>query len=115
AGLTAGVLAAAALVVVWQKGDSAHSADLAAGGPAGQGVRTGPTVQISTTEGRRYRLSAIGWGTGTTVHSSSPAGDTYLYAEYALGNPADRPAPFDLHIADVFVKRDLLPEEGRGR
>jgi len=115
AGLAAGAVATAALVVAWQKADSVHPADLTAGGPAERGMRAGPTVTVTAPEGRRYRLSAIGWGTGTTVHAASPADDAPLYAEYALGNPTDRPAPLDLHIADVFIKRDLLPEGDRGR
>ncbi|WP_119727086.1 serine/threonine protein kinase [Thermomonospora amylolytica] len=117
AGMAVGVVAAAALVFVWRSADSVRPSGLVAGGPTGQGqvTRTGPAVQISTAQGDRYRLSAVGWGTEPTVHSASPADGTYLHAEYVLGNPMDRAVLLDIYTADVFVKRDLLPEDARGR
>ncbi|HEX2312400.1 MAG TPA: hypothetical protein VHJ17_01615, partial [Thermomonospora sp.] len=120
----AGLLAGAALVgsalVVWNSGvaDSAlgRSSGRLAGGPsAGALPPTGPAVEIATIAGARYRLSAIGEGTAPASRSSASRGTAYVHAEYVLSNPLDRPVLLDLYAADVFVKRELLPERARGR
>ncbi|WP_170177585.1 serine/threonine protein kinase [Thermomonospora umbrina] len=124
AGLLAGTVLVGSALIVWNSGvaDSAlgRSSGRLAGGPGGEAVpsRTGPAVEVETTHGYRYRLSAIGYDAdpqAVPAGQSPPPGTAYLHADYVLSNPLEKPVLLDLYTADVFVKRARLPEGARGR
>ncbi|PKK15788.1 protein kinase [Thermomonospora sp. CIF 1] len=117
AGLVAVVVLAGGALVAWKSGLVGGSAE--APTQAQAAPHTGPPVEISTIDGQRYRLAAIGSGVSpgaapTGGPSKDGEGAAYVYAEYLISNLMNKPVPLDLYAVDLFIKRDLLPERSRG-
>lgn len=124
--VAAGVLVLAGLVtigLVLTGGPGDGDSGTAAGG-RGQGGAGGPLppagapVEVGTADGYKYRLatvtSGVSEGSVTTFHSTPPSGTSFPYIEYLLTNPTDEEVLLDFP-GDVFVKRELVAPEARGR
>ncbi|WP_433476788.1 hypothetical protein ACQPZP_06830 [Spirillospora sp. CA-142024] len=86
--------------------------------PNGGGLPlAGSPITVGTADGSKYRIAAVKAGVSdgvTTFQSSPPSGTAFPYIEYILGNPTDQKILLDFP-GDVFVKRDLVTPEARGR
>ncbi|MBX6765924.1 MAG: hypothetical protein IRY90_01985 [Actinomadura rubrobrunea] len=80
--------------------------------------RAGAPVEVGTADGSRYRLQTVtagaADGTAAPQQASRSARGTYAYIDYILSNPTDHQVLLDFP-GDVFVKRDLVAPEDRGR
>jgi hypothetical protein len=104
--------AAAGLYLVRGSVGSKAGSGGAATGPAASPTSiaaTGPAVGVTDAQGDSYSMQAVtGGGTGQGP-SPAPTGQTYAYADYVLTNPLARPVLLNLP-ADLFVRRDLVPQ-----
>ncbi|XRQ11206.1 hypothetical protein ACN3XK_10050 [Actinomadura welshii] len=124
--VAAGVLVLAGLVtagLVLTGGSGDGDASTAAGGEGsgGAGVElpaAGTPIEVGTADGSRYRLatvtSGVGDGSVATHQSTPPSGTAFPYIEYLLSNPTGEDVLLDFP-GDVFVKRELVTPEARGR
>ncbi|KAB2348033.1 hypothetical protein [Actinomadura rudentiformis] len=88
-------------------------------GSQGAAPRSGKPVAITTAEGAQYQVAAVNGGVSAggepTVQSSPlPAGSAVAYIDYVLSNPTDQKVLLD-PPGDVFVKRNLVARQARGR
>ncbi|MEU8125415.1 hypothetical protein AB0C21_42455 [Spirillospora sp. NPDC049024] len=78
----------------------------------------GSPITVGTADGSRYRIAAVTSGISdgvvTTFQSSPPSGTSFPYIEYILSNPTGQKVLLDFP-GDVFVRRDLVTPEARGR
>ncbi|TDD69743.1 hypothetical protein [Actinomadura rubrisoli] len=103
-------------------GDGGDGGAAAGGGPpgaaAGRLPRSGAPIEVGTADGAKYRIAAVTGGVSdgvmTSVQSSPPAGTSFAYVEYVLTNPTRQKVLLDFP-GDVFVKRDLVTPQARGR
>ncbi|WP_051713127.1 hypothetical protein [Spirillospora albida] len=126
--VAAGVLALAALVtgglvLTSGPGDEEGGGTTAAGGtdagaPAGRLPRGGTPIEVGTADGARYRIAAVTGGVNDgvapTLQSSPPTGTSFAYIEYVLTNPTKQQVLLDFP-GDVFVRRNLVTPDARGR
>ncbi|TDC74929.1 hypothetical protein E1285_42315 [Actinomadura sp. 7K507] len=124
--VAAGVLVLAGLVtigLVLTSGSGDGGTDVAGerrsgGGSNVQLPEAGAPVEVGTADGSRYRLATITSGVSdgavTTFQSTPPAGTSFPYIEYMLGNPTNEKVLLDFP-GDVFVTRELVTPEARGR
>ncbi|TYB40989.1 hypothetical protein [Actinomadura chibensis] len=126
--VAAGVLVLAGLVTIGVVltrggGDGGTGAEPSAAGarPGETGAplpRAGTPIEVGTADGSRYRLAAVTGGVGdsvvTTFQSSPPSGTAFAYIEYLLTNPTGKKVLLD-YPGDVFVRRDLVTPDARGR
>lgn len=124
----AGVLVLAGLVTIGivltrGAGDGGTGAEPSAAGatPDGTGAplpRAGSPIEVGTADGSKYRLAAVTGGVSdgvvTTFQSSPPSGTAFAYIEYLLTNPTGHKVLLDFP-GDVFVRRDLVTPDARGR
>jgi hypothetical protein len=80
--------------------------------------RRGKPVDVGTADGSRYRIAAVNGGIeeggATPQQSSPPPGTKFAYIEYVLTNPSKERVLLDFP-GDVFLERDLVAEQARGR
>jgi hypothetical protein len=78
----------------------------------------GAPITVGTADGSKYRIatvsSGISDGVAPTSQSSPPSGTSFPYIEYILGNPTRKNVLLDFP-GDVFVKRNLVMPDARGR
>ncbi|MGC4954407.1 hypothetical protein ACLQ2P_14440 [Actinomadura citrea] len=126
--VAAGVLVLAGLVTVGlvltpgsgDKGgtEAAPAAGEQAPGGGAKPPPAGSPITVGTADGSRYRIAAVTSGISdgvvTTFQSTPPSGTAFPYIEYILGNPSGGKVLLDFP-GDVFVRRDLVTPEARGR
>jgi hypothetical protein len=88
-------------------------------GSTGRAPRTGAPVEVGTADGSRYRIAAVTAGAdaggGVTPQQSSPSARTSSpYIDYVLSNPSRQRVLLDFP-GDVFLRRDLVAPQARGR
>ncbi|MCW2918301.1 MAG: hypothetical protein JWN52_6369 [Actinomycetia bacterium] len=124
----------AAAVLFWsdsagsrpQKGHESSSVNPMSVGEIGpvDTPKTGQAITVNATQGEvnALRLAAAGGGAADRplrkTGTPAPAGQTYAYADYVLTNTLSRPVLLpDLSSgpADLFVKRDVVPQTLRTR
>ncbi|MFB4311928.1 hypothetical protein [Actinomadura sp. GTD37] len=78
----------------------------------------GAPITVGTADGARYRIAAVtdgvSDGVAATSQSSPPSGASFAYIEYILGNPTSARVLLDFP-GDVFLKRNLIAPDARGR
>lgn len=78
----------------------------------------GKPVEVGTVDGFRYRLAAVRSGldkeAARAARGSLPPGTTYPYIDYLLSNPTDDEVLLE-YPGDVFLKRNLIVRQARGR
>ncbi|MBW8487329.1 hypothetical protein [Actinomadura parmotrematis] len=97
---------------------------VAPSGPAGASTggtgampKTGSPVDVATADGSKYRIAAVGAGSGagvSTQQAGAAGGSKVAYIEYVLSNPSQQKVLLDFP-GDVFVKRDMVGASARGR
>ncbi|TDE17912.1 hypothetical protein [Actinomadura sp. 6K520] len=122
--VAAGVLVLAGLVtagvlLTGGSGDGETSTVASEPGPAGGGLPpAGSPIEVGTADGAKYRLAAVDSGVSegavTNFQSTPPSGTSFPYIEYLLTNPTRDNVLLDFP-GDVFVKRDLVTPDARGR
>ncbi|MFC4056593.1 hypothetical protein ACFOY4_43490 [Actinomadura syzygii] len=126
--VAAGVLVLAGLVTIGivltrGGGDGGTGAEPSAAGtrPGGTGAplpRAGTPIEVGTADGSKYKLAAVTGGVSdgvvSTFQSSPPSGTAFAYIEYLLTNPTRQKVLLD-YPGDVFVRRDLVTPDARGR
>ena len=118
----AAVLGGAFFVPPLLEGDDVTPAPQTAGGSTGAAdvppPPTGTTIDVATADGSKYRLATVTAGLGDRAggaqQSPPPPGTTYAYIDYVLTNPSGQRSLLDFP-GDVFVRRDLVAEQARGR
>jgi hypothetical protein len=96
--------------------DDNPAAKPAAAGPM---PKSGPGVDVGTSDGSKYEVKAVTGGTNEGVvesvqSSPLPSGSAFAYIDYVLSNPSKQKVLLDFP-ADVFVKRSLVAPQARGR
>lgn len=125
--VAAGVLVLAGLVSVGLvltrgSGDGGTGASSSASGPRPNAdvrlPRAGTPIEVGTADGSKYKIATVTNGVSdgvvTTFQSTPPSGTTFAYIEYLLTNPTDEKVLLDFP-GDVFVKRELITPDARGR
>ena len=90
-----------------------------AAGAKGGMPRTGAPVEVSTADGSRYRIAAVtagidAAGTAPQGAAAQAARTPTAYIDYVLSNPSKRRVLLD-YPGDVFLRRDAVAPEARGR
>ena len=98
---------------------SAGGTATAGGGGTGRVLpRAGSPIEVGTADGARYRIATVAGGVNdgvvTTSQSTPPSGTSFAYIEYLLSNPTRKKVLLD-YPGDVFLRRDLIAPEARGR
>ncbi|MFA1537584.1 hypothetical protein [Actinomadura monticuli] len=127
--VAAGVLVLAGLVTIGLlltpgSGDDGGGTGTApAGGeqqPGADGAlpKAGAPITVGTADGSKYKIAAVTDGVSdgvvTSSQSSPPSGTSFAYIEYILSNPTGEKVLLDFP-GDVFLKRDLVTPDARGR
>ncbi|MEU8804307.1 hypothetical protein [Spirillospora sp. NPDC048819] len=124
--VAAGVLVLAGLVMVGlvltrgpgDGGESAAAGERPQGGADVRLPSAGAPIEVGTADGSKYKLAAVTSGASdgavTTFQSSPPSGTSFPYIEYLLTNPTAEKVLLDFP-GDVFVKRELVTPDARGR
>lgn len=116
-------LVTAGLLLAPRPGDEGGTGAAPSGGerlPGGDAKlpHAGRSITVGTADGARYRIATVTGGVSdgvvTTFQSSPPSGRSFAYIEYILGNPTGTKVLLDFP-GDVFVKRNLVTPEARGR
>jgi hypothetical protein len=122
----AGVAVIAMAIVILRPDAGGGGADAHAIGRGGAPVvegrvrppETGSTLSLRTPDGFGYSVGAARGGTDNQplagTSTPPPSGTTYAYIDYVLTNTQSRKALLDFP-GDLFVKRDLVPADVRGR
>ncbi|MFG2006764.1 hypothetical protein ACGFNU_47225 [Spirillospora sp. NPDC048911] len=116
------ILTGGALIATGVGGKSGGAGGTTLGSQSeGQGrvPRSGQPVAITTAEGAQYQVAAVSGGVAAggepTVQSSPlPSGSAVAYIDYVLSNPSNQKVLLD-PPGDVFVKRNLVGRQARGR
>ncbi|SNT61668.1 hypothetical protein SAMN05443665_106517 [Actinomadura meyerae] len=87
--------------------------------PAGTGElpTAGKPITVGTADGSQYKIAAVSDGVSgglETASQSPPSGTSFAYIEYILSNPTQKQVLLDFP-GDVFVKRNLIAANARGR
>lgn len=126
--VAAGVLILAGLVTIGLiltpgSGDDDGTGAVPAGGeqrPGGDAELpdAGAPITVGTADGSKYKIATVGEGVSDgvapTSQSAPPSGTSFPYIEYILSNPSGKKVLLDFP-GDVFVKRDLVVPDARGR
>ncbi|QKW33753.1 hypothetical protein HUT06_06665 [Actinomadura sp. NAK00032] len=116
-------LVTAGLVLTPGSGDDGGTGTAPAGGeqrPAGTGELpdAGKAITVGTADGSQYKIAAVtdgvSGGVETASQSSPPSGTSFAYIEYILSNPTQKRILLDFP-GDVFVRRNLVTADARGR
>ena len=118
----AAVLGGAFFVPPLLEGDDVTPAPQTAGGSTGAAdvppPPTGTPIDVATADGSKYRLATVTAGLGDRAggaqQSPPPPGTTYAYIDYVLTNPSGQRSLLDFP-GDVFIRRDLVARQARGR
>lgn len=116
-------LVTAGLILTPGSGDDGGTGAAPAAGeqpPAGTGELpdAGKPIMVGTADGSQYRIAAVtdgvSGGVETASQSSPPSGTSFAYIEYILSNPTQKQVLLDFP-GDVFVRRNLVTADARGR
>jgi hypothetical protein len=83
---------------------------------AGVLPRTGTPIDVATADGSKYRIATVtgGFDERAARSQQSPPGTSFVYVDYVLTNPSEQQSLLDFP-GDVFVRRDLVAPQARGR
>lgn len=78
----------------------------------------GTPITVGTADGSKYKIAAVtdgvSDGVAATSKSSPPSGTSFAFIEYILSNPTGKRVLLDFP-GDVFLKRNLVTPDARGR
>ncbi|NVI91705.1 hypothetical protein [Actinomadura sp. BRA 177] len=78
----------------------------------------GKPITVGTADGSKYQIATVrngvSDGVAPTSRTTPPSGTSFPYIEYILSNPSGKRVLLDFP-GDVFVKRDLVTPDARGR
>ncbi|XVQ11806.1 hypothetical protein ACQP1W_04240 [Spirillospora sp. CA-255316] len=99
-------------------GETSGTGSGSGAGATGRAPRTGAPVEVGTADGSRYRIAAVTAGAdagGVAPQQSSPsARSSSPYIDYVLSNASKQRVLLDFP-GDVFLRRDLVASQARGR
>ncbi|WP_207400127.1 hypothetical protein [Actinomadura fibrosa] len=110
-------LVTAGIVLTSQSKDGQSAAGTQAGIGGSKLPRSGTPIEVGTADGARYRIAAVTGGVDdglVTTSQKPPSGTSFAYIEYVLTNPTRGKVLLDFP-GDVFLKRDLVTPQARGR
>jgi hypothetical protein len=79
---------------------------------------TGKPIDVATADGSRYRIAAVTGGldarAARSQQSPPPPGTSLAYIDYVVTNPSGQRSLLDFP-GDLFIRRDLVVQQARGR